>query len=369
MAEVRRGAEDPELVELFADDPTGLAIVDAIAASGDTARGAGRRRLVVLAAAVTAVAVAAALFASASSRAGVIDRALHAFSTKRVLHLALVDLATNDDIVNVSNGRPVAVRHVVSEWFDPKTGRGRVRDSLDGVTISDQPASRALSTGLPAAVTSFPLSYRRALEHARERDVSRRVIKGHPSYWLRFRTGPILAVAIDRRTFRPSLVIVRGRSRNHAFRVAAITELLTPHNTLVPQPAPHLPATRVLAVRSTNPPADVAVAVRDASGYEVASAQKYEFAGGATGYDLIFARAPVRGRLPQHFVRIQTAAIPRSGFGWTPSLVALTAPTRLVLARAGSYDVGYFRSGTSYSRISTRDGRRTLLAVAQRLAR
>jgi hypothetical protein len=365
-----RGVRDPELLELFADDPEGLAIVDAIAASGPRHR-AGRvrpRRMLVLAAALVVGAIAAGVFLSEQSHAGVIDKALAAVSTPHVLRLVLVDLESREDVVDLSDGNPVPVRHIIRLWFDQKTRRGRLRDSVDGITVSDQPTASAppISASFAAALTHFTSVYRRALEDATRRDVSLRRIDGQKRYWLRFDKGALYAVAVDRHTFRPIRIVFRDRGHGHAFRVTGVA-LDDPRQALTPRATPRLRPIRVVAIHPSSAPTALVRAATASNDFTVDAARSVAFADGTTGFDLIVAPATVRGRLPGQFVRIQEASRPAVYFGWTSALVALTRPGHMVIRRAGHYALGYLRVGSSFVRISTPQGRTPLLAVARHL--
>src|SRR3954453_6147043 len=98
---------DPELIELFRDDPEGLAVVDAIAATqrrrDHTA--VWRTRPALLAAAVVIVAFIAGALSLSSSRAGTIQRALRAVSVGDVVHLRLVDQRSAAEVVDLRTGK------------------------------------------------------------------------------------------------------------------------------------------------------------------------------------------------------------------------------------------------------------------------
>lgn len=195
-------ALDVEVVELFQDEPQLLAIADAVAA---TQRRRSRRslRLPSLAAAVAAVAILA-LFLVIGDRSSLVDDALAAVGSGRILHTVILSEVEREQIVDVRSGRtrPLEVR--VEAWSDDETGRLRVRTSRDGGVVTD-----ALATtdgldfervGLDPTARFFVTGYRSALRSgdAREADsdvlvfdgqqLSTRVDLGETAKPVRFRS-------------------------------------------------------------------------------------------------------------------------------------------------------------------------------------
>ena len=137
---------DPELVELFADEPELLAIADAIVATTPTparphaAAGAGRwRRLspsVLSAAAVVAAAIAIVLVAPwQRSQGALADLALAAIGSQAVVHV-VTETPTGAGLVDIASGitQPVMQRDEI--WYDADLGLRR-DVTRDGSLILD----------------------------------------------------------------------------------------------------------------------------------------------------------------------------------------------------------------------------------------
>lgn len=358
-----RGIRDPELVELFADDPASLAVVDAIAASGYRER-YRPRRWVTLAAAVAVTAIIAGIFVSQQPRAGVVERALRAVSGATPLQLTLVDPHPSEIVVDLSTGSEVAVPHVLTEWFEPRSGRRRVRDTVAGVTVSDRVlsgAANALDTR-SALAAEFPVAYRKALARPGTRVEAAQVL-GRRGYWLRFSRGALAAVAVDHRSYHPLLVVFHDGDGTTAFRVRSVLRVKA---LIPPTDVPQLRQPRLLETRTVaTPPPALDVLRRD--GLRPVQIKRLLFANNQTASDTIFAASRPRGRLPAHFLRVEIAPFPAAPFGWTPTLVALARPGVIVVERTGAYTVGYVRIRGSYLRLLTTERRQEIIQRARQL--
>lgn len=156
---------DAEVIELLQDDPQLLAIADAVAA---TQRRKQRRsvRLPSMAAAA-ALAIVVAVFVL-SDRTSLVDDALAAVGSGRVLHTVILRDVAGEQIVNFQTDetRPVTVR--VEAWSDPKTARLRVRTFRDGRVVADTLSGAGGATaeqvGLDPTARFFVTGYVTALK-------------------------------------------------------------------------------------------------------------------------------------------------------------------------------------------------------------
>ena len=365
-----RALRDPEIIELFADEPESLALIDAVGASGyreQRVPRSGRRGLLSLAAAFAVAVVAAGVFVRQQPQAGVVQRALKAVSGPGVIRLQMIDSRPSDVIVDLERGTSVRTPHVVVVWFDPQTGRSRVRDLIGGIAVSDRQLRGSGAAARSITAANFALSYRTALA-TRTAAVSRARVRGVAAYWLRFSGAHALsAVAINRQTYQPLLVEMRAGGERTTLRVRSITRLDPGAPALravgrVPHPSTVGVVDRVLVSR----PQPV-ISAGQPRAFPVARVETVRFANGIDGEEAIFSDEKVQGRLPTHFLRIQLANFASSTFGWTPALVALATPGRLVIERAGAYTLGYLHLGRHFIRLSTSEGSDDVITAAQRL--
>jgi hypothetical protein len=165
---------DAEVVELLQDDPQLLAIADAVAA---TQRRRRRKPFVASSVAATVAAVAAvALIFSLSDRSSLVDDALAAVGSERVVHSIIVRDIDAEQIVNLRTGatRPTRVR--IEAWSDHASGRLRVRTSRNGRVVADALTAASSPIADPGALDAtarfFVTGYRSALESGRAREAS-----------------------------------------------------------------------------------------------------------------------------------------------------------------------------------------------------
>lgn len=230
---------DAELVDLFADDPTGLAIVDAITATQRSTRKHRRAVVLLAAAALTAAALIAALIVTTNSRAGVIERALRVVAQPAVVHLALIDDRASVRLVDLRTGQSRLLHHRLDEWYDHSRSERRLRDSLGATVVSDR---RVNARASDSVTTSFVEVYRSALAN-RVAEVSERGrLAGRDVYWLTFAArGQAVRVAVDRSTLKP----VALRIGNRRFRVDGFNGLDRMPLAAARSPKAHLSARRV----------------------------------------------------------------------------------------------------------------------------
>ena len=212
---------DFEVVELLRDEPTLLAIADAVAATQALPADARRRRLLVLpgllAAAVVAVALAVAVVRAAPwQRASdaVAERALAAVGERPVVHAVLEARDPHASLVELTSGRGVPVRIRVEYWFDEERERlrtivrrgGSVSDDVLQTRTGAESAAGPIRTlpgsraALDPALTAFVSGYRDALAEGRARAVAHGRVAGREVLWLDLGGE---RVAIDEQSYRP----------------------------------------------------------------------------------------------------------------------------------------------------------------------
>jgi hypothetical protein len=371
--------DDPELIELFAEDPEGLAIVDAIAATQPRHQRfsmTGRNRVLALVAAVVVVAVVLAALTRSQSHAGVIAKALAQVPTTGVIHVVLRDQGAAFEVTELGSGETASVHHTITEWVAPATGVRRIVDSIDGSLVSDE----RLTASSPAdaveglsiqGLDRLPALYRRALESATDNDLARGTYRGQPVYWLNSKAGgAIAAVALSERTFRP--VAIRFRAENGGTRSFTVTSFDRLSKSRVP---PSIAVTRL----SAEPIASQrAVALADlpifawsadtlAPPLRAVSVRQLSLRDGATVADVLLADHVERGKLPQRFVRLEVARRPEKAFGWTTAIADLVHGDHVVVRRTGMYRQLYVAAHSRFIRITTSLSRDKLLHVAREL--
>lgn len=363
----RRVEIDDELIELFADDPELLAIVDAVAATQQPPATSGRRRpLVLVAAATIVIAIAVGLATQQATHAGVIERALRAVDVHRVLHLTVVDERADGQLINLRTGVQQPLRHVIDEWYDPAHGIRGLRDSAFGVLVTE---SRLSARGEPVTgdIRSFVQAYRRALM---QRDVSS-IRSGHIGrrsvYWLALRKSGGMTVAVARDTAHPVLIRYGHGARARDFRVVGWSGAKT-------VPTPHRPGTLSGRLRRLSPISQPSRSERSV----VASlgsvrrlpalrrSDRFVVVGReAPAFELTFAAKPVRGRLDGPYFRIAVAPQPLTGLGWTPAEAAIPESSALLLTGKPTY--AFARLGGAYVAIETTLSQRATLASLRAL--
>lgn len=199
----RRVRLDPEVVELFADEPELLGIVDAIGATQPRRR-ARRPGLVPAAAAVAVTAAATALILVVSwpgRGVGVIEEALAAVSAGPVTHAIVSSEVPNNVRVDLASGAVVPVVVSVETWYDRSAGEVRARIRHEGVLVADTvgPAARRAVPGLSdLGDRLFVLRYRDALAAGDATIVRRGTFAGRAAIWLEVELGVRAAeVVID----------------------------------------------------------------------------------------------------------------------------------------------------------------------------
>lgn len=208
-----RALRDPELFELFADEPGLLAVADAVAATQQPPRKALLHRpagRIAVVAAVGLVAVVVALVLP-KGNSGIVDRALAAIGTGPVVHV-ITDVPTGVVDVNLHTGRRTASTYRIELWVDRGFKRFHLIMRYHGKTAVDvlypQDAKNGATAGsVDPAFAALWVGYRQALANGQAKVVRKGVAYGRAVYWLRFRAGaaksPPSEVAVDATTFKP----------------------------------------------------------------------------------------------------------------------------------------------------------------------
>ena len=167
---------DQEVLELLADEPELLAVVDAVAQTGHGAANPAhpvRFRRVALAAAIGVAAVATLLVIPwRGGGLGIVERAAAAISKGAVVHMRFAQPTRDDVTVDLSTGQEHPGRVEIETWYDETSSQLRTRTMRNGVAIADvvrrvEPGGTV--AGSDPALTLFASRYRQALEVGRAR--------------------------------------------------------------------------------------------------------------------------------------------------------------------------------------------------------
>lgn len=369
-------ALDSEVLDLFRDDPSALAIADAIAA---TRRRPPRRlapRAVAIAAAAAIVAVTVAVIHTSDSQAGVVKKALEAIRSDGPIVLTLRDDREAGTVIT-ANGHQQSVHHVIREWFNSHTGARRILDTMGGIPVSDTrirtrvkelDTAAALST---AALAAFPSLYETGLRSATETSAHRGVLQGVDIYWFEFPdSAPLVKVAIDARTYIPKLIIFRS---DYGSRRFSVVKLVREPSTALDQPRQVPALVREVGVRrrvSNSSPALKSSFAHAA----LAQRARYRFArcyvvrfGANNGFEF---HVVTHGRgLRTRIVVVQESDRAESSFGWTPARISLANEEgSIFVERTGVVVSAYLRSRHRFLRITTTGGAGVTEQIAHQLA-
>jgi hypothetical protein len=376
VGDLRHGVQDPELVELFADDPGGLAIVDAIAVSQRSASRHKPVRLVAIAAVLILLAVTVGLL-SGTSRAGVIEKAINALPYERVIYLRVETAKPGASTIDLRTGRATVASQAISEWYDPRDGIYRVRDELNGVVVSDTRGRRSNSptaTFTTVRLTKFLDAYRSLLARAKNHDVTRGRIGDQAIYRIPFAgSNSFASVAISVRTFKPVEIVLRDGGHLRRLRVVQAGSLPPSHIVPPAQPLPPLssnsaPVARqrvgIVAARRaglvTSLPAGVTNKLKLLSIWLV------RFKSSESAGEFVYGkRQPANGGFPQDFLRVQESARPERYFGWSRATTELVANGRtLYVERDGQIWTVFERQAGRYFRLMSSAPRALVVRAA-----
>jgi len=361
---------DPELLDLFADDPGAIAVVDAIAATRPPTTARPRfasRRLawVAIAAAVTSALVAA--FARDTPHTGVIEHAISAVPTDRVLHFVLEDERPAEVVVNLKTGVRHAQHHAVEEWFDPRTGMRRVRDLVGGVAVRD-----AVSRGMPTqhdvkGLERFPIVYRTALADAASSNVRRISNGASAAYEIHFRRSRLASAIVDAHTFRPLRVVFRSAGTSRVFVVARMRSLSPQADIPAPVRLQTFVSSATVASSSDLAPSTTRTLFPTRLvGLRLVAVRRLTFRHNRRGWDLTYAHSKAAGRLPSRYLRVQVAAAPYAQLGWQSGLVPV-ARSQLIAEGAGRVWSGYLRRGEMFIHLVSSEGLAAVIRAARTL--
>jgi hypothetical protein len=160
--------DDPELLELFADEPELLAITDALQATQGKRHNVARRRYLFLAAALVAVTAiaggAVALFGDGGQ--SLVEQAAAAIPQGRMIE-ATLETPAPSTVVDLSSGVRRSVTVEIQSWLDSSTGRIRVLTRRGDVVVSDVAGSgdeiAPAASGLDPSSLTFARDYKQAV--------------------------------------------------------------------------------------------------------------------------------------------------------------------------------------------------------------
>lgn len=215
-------APDLEVVELLAEEPTLLAIADAVAVTQSRPR---RRSLLprMLAATVLVAAVAALALALplGHGERSFVSEALAAIGAGPVLHARISARLPQTTVVELGSGRDAPQTIELEYWFDESRGRLRtvvrhggvltdeILQTRTGATSSRGPVRLAAGArpALDPALASFVTGYREALERGEAQVVEEGELDGRRVVWLLLTAGEERErVAVDADGYKPLLI-------------------------------------------------------------------------------------------------------------------------------------------------------------------
>lgn len=227
MSEPRRPISDPEILELFEDEPELLAVVDAIAATLAPRRRRLPRRLLLVAAAAAAAALVVAFVPWQFGGRSLDDRALAAIGDARVVHLIATRVEAERTIIDFRAGGERQGTLALESWFDSESGDLRSATRREGELVADTlVGKRAGREGVDPVVAVFIRRYREALERGELEVVRRGRLDGVEVVWVRLALPGARRdeIALDTETdlpraFRP---VVGSEAGGPLWRVKAI---------------------------------------------------------------------------------------------------------------------------------------------------
>jgi hypothetical protein len=234
---------DPEILDLFQDEPELLAVVDAISATL-TARQRRLPRRLLLVAATAAAAVLVVSFAPWQfGGRSVQDRALAAIGDRRVVHLVATRREPARTVVDLRSGNERSGMLAVESWFDSQSGDLRGATRRDGELVADAlVAEGAAVGGVDPLVAVFVRGYREALERGELEVVRRGRLGGEEVVWVRLTLPGARRdeIALDAETGLPRAfrLAVGSEAAGPAWRVQAIDSRPRTQSEFVPAELP-----------------------------------------------------------------------------------------------------------------------------------
>lgn len=247
MSERRRPFSDPEVLELFQDEPELLAIVDAIHATQAPQRRRAPRPLLVAAAAVAAL-VVVALIPLQFRGASLTERALAAIGDARVVHQVASRAERSQLIVDLDTGSERPTELELESWFDSEAGEVRTVTRRNGVLVADTLTRKdASGSGAGASqpdpvVTTFLRGYRSAVSRGELKVIRRGLLDGTEVVWVRTAIPGARSdeVALDSATDLPRAfrLVVGSEPVGQLWRVSEIDSRVHSEADLTSKPPP-----------------------------------------------------------------------------------------------------------------------------------
>lgn len=355
MRERRRPIQDPEILELFQDEPELLAVVDAIAATQAPRRRAVPRRLLLAAAAVGVAALILALLPFEFGDAGLNDRALAAVGDGRVVHLIATRVEPERAIVDLRSGSETPGVLALESWFDSENRDLRTATRREGQVVADTLVRMNAAAGVDPVVAGFIRGYRGSLERGELEVLRRDRLDGEEVVWVRLILPGAQRdeIALDADTDLPRAFRSVGATGTPGplWRVQAIDSESRSEAAFRPTDPPAGPsAGRIDSERDVSPAEANALLGGEArwpgpgvDGLALATvraqALSRQFPDGrrlrSSGVELVYG--DTRG----DYVEIRQARSPEPAYGFTEGRLTLDfapipAPGRLMLTRLGS---------------------------------
>lgn len=156
---------DPEVSELFADEPELVAIVDALAQTQRRRRRGGRRRAGLVAIAAATIVVVSVVLPLREGDASLIAAARAAVADGRVVHVVSSRLDGGDELIDLRSGRARPTLIEVETWFDEDAARLRTLTRRQGAVVADAVGDAAAAPeGVELTPLVFARGYRASLE-------------------------------------------------------------------------------------------------------------------------------------------------------------------------------------------------------------
>jgi len=252
VSDRRRPVGDPEILELFADEPELLAVTDAIHATyREPIERGWRRPVLVLAAAFVLALAAAALWPRGD---GFVETALAAVGDEPVIHSVVRRPAPRIGIVDVASGRERAASVEVETWYDTRSGSIRTITRVDGVVVADARGAGTARLAGGEQAQLLTLSYRRALEANRARLNERARLGDREVVWLVVPTGAgRQRVAVDAASHEPVAFEPEGGAR---WTVVELTSVPAREGLLTPRATAPAPASGQVTGRAPTSPGE-----------------------------------------------------------------------------------------------------------------
>lgn len=242
MSERRRPFSDPEVLELFEEEPELLAIVDAIHATQPPRRRVSRPVLV----AVSAVAalVVAALIPWQFRGADLTERALAAIGDARVVHVVASRPQPEQVVVDLETGSESAMMLELESWFDTKSGKLRTVTRRQDAVVADTLTRKSAGAAAQAdpVIATFVTGYRSALARGELEVIRRGRLEGDEVVWVRASLPGARRdeVALDAATDLPRAfrVVVGAEPEGPIWRVPEIDSRLLSESDFTPRSPP-----------------------------------------------------------------------------------------------------------------------------------